>query len=144
MTEEQNKIPIWFWIAVSFLLIWNLMGVGNFFQHITMTDEALLAMPENERELYNNFPWWVLIAFGLAVFGGSLGSIALFFKKKIAKPLFVISLIGIVVQMGHSLFIANAMDVYGMFAVVLTILLIVLGVFAIWLTNYSVAKNWIN
>jgi len=143
MTSEQKKIPIWFSTATIILLIWNLMGIVNFFQHLTITDEAILAMPENQRELYSNFPLWTIFAFALAVFGGSCGSLALLFKMKIAHPIFIASLIGIVVQMSHSLKIASGMGDDGAWVILMTVLLIMVGVFAIWLSKYSITKNWI-
>lgn len=143
MTENQIKIPVWFWIVAIILLIWNLMGVSAFFQHIAISDEALQALPDNERELYGKYPLWTKIAFALAVMGGLLGSLALILKKRIAKLLFIISFIGIVVQMAHSIFIAKAMDVYGPGAVVMPVMVIIFGALAIRLSNVAIAKDWI-
>lgn len=143
MTENQIKIPVWFWIVAIILLIWNLMGVSAFFQHILISDEALQALPDNEKELYGKYPLWTKVAFAMAVMGGLLGSLALIMKKRVAKLLFMISFIGIVVQMVHSLFIAKAMDVYGPGALVMPIMVIVFGALAIRLSNVAIAKDWI-
>ncbi len=72
MGVEKMKTPIWYWIVASILLIWNLMGILNYIQHMTITNEMLQQMPENQRILYADFPEWVQIAFAVAVFGGTI------------------------------------------------------------------------
>lgn len=143
MGVEKEKTPIWYWIVSSILLIWNLMGILNYVQHMTITTETLEKMPENQRILYADFPEWVQMAFAIAVFGGALGSIALLIKRKIAVQAFILSLIGIVVQMGHSVSIATQMDSGGEWVYIMTVLLIATGAFAIWLSKYAVAQSWI-
>ncbi len=144
MTNEEQKIPKWFLGLAIFLVIWNFMGVAAFFQHILISEEALQALPQNERELYGNYPAWTKVAFALAVLGGLAGSISFLLKKKIAKPLFLFSLIGIILQMGHSLFIAKATDVYGPGAAVMPVMVTLIGIFSLWLANHFIAKNWIS
>lgn len=143
MGAEKVKTPIWYWIIASILLIWNLMGILNYVQHMTVTEEMLQQMPENQRILYADFPEWVQIAFAVAVFGGAIGSIALLIKRKLAVQAFILSLIGIVVQMGHSISIAAQMDSGGEWVYIMTVLLIGTGAFAIWLSKYAVSQNWI-
>lgn len=143
MENQQTKVPTWFWIVAVILLLWNLTGVANFIMQLTITEDALQEMPEIDREFIGNYPGWVFVAFGLAVFGGVAGSIALLLKKKIARPLFIASLIGIVVQFSYGLSIAISMDVYIMRIVSMAVVLIAIGVFAIWLSKHATTKNWI-
>lgn len=144
MNLKQNNIPTWFWIVAAIFLLWNLMGLASFFQHITMSAESLQAMPTNERELYGKYPLWTKLVFALAVFSGLFGSIALLLKKKIAKPLFILSLIAIIIQMGHSLFIAKATDVYGSAAFFMPTLLIIIAGLLIWFANLGISRQWLS
>jgi hypothetical protein len=143
MTDQQKKIPIWFWVVAVLLLLWNLVGVANFIAQLTITEEALQDMPEVDRNFIGNYPVWTFVAFGIAVFGGVLGSIALLLKKKIAKQLFIASLIGIVVQFSYSLSIALSMKVYVARIVGMAILLIGIGIFAIRLSKNGAKKQWL-
>ena len=144
MTLEENKIPTWFWLIAAIMLIWNAMGIFAFISQMSMTQEAIDALPTAERELHAKYPMWTKIAFAIAVFGGLLGCIALLLKKKIAKPIFIISFVGIVIQMFHSLLIAKATDVYGPGAAAMPAMLIVLGAFLIWFSNHGIKKNWLS
>ncbi|MDH5367446.1 MAG: hypothetical protein OEW67_10695 [Cyclobacteriaceae bacterium] len=143
MSTVTSKISTWFWVITVIMLLWNLVGIISFLQHITIPDEVLQNLPDNERELYENYPLWTTIAFALAVFGGFIGCIYLLLKKKFAKPILIISLIAVVMQMYHSIFIAKAMDVYGPGAAVMPIMVILIALFLVWLASFSINKNWI-
>ena len=101
-----------------------------------MTDEAKALLTEAEKALYDNVPIWVTAAFAIAVFGGVLASIALLMRKQIAKTLFLVSLIGILVQMIYNFFISGAMDVYGPGEIIMSTMVIVIGVYL-----YLYSKN---
>jgi hypothetical protein len=138
------KIPKWFWVAAIFFLLWNIMGVISFFSHTFISEEALSALPENERELYGDYPIWTTIVFAIAVFFGLFGSLGLILKKKCAKPAFIISFCAIVPQMIHNVFFTKSMDVYGPAqATAMPVLIVVFGLFLIWFSNYSIKKDWI-
>jgi hypothetical protein len=111
--------------------------------HTFITEEALMALPEAERDLYGSYPIWTQIIFAISVFAGTLGCIGLLLKKKWCKYLFIISLISIIVQMYHSLFMTEAMEVYGPTSVVMPILLILIGGFLIWFASFSTKKGWL-
>ncbi|TYA58969.1 hypothetical protein [Formosa maritima] len=141
---STNKPPVWFWIVAVVALVWNLMGVMAYIGQAFMTEAELNALPEAEQALYANVPAWATAAFAIAVFGGAIACIALLLRKKIAKTLFLISLIGIIVQMIYNLFISEAMDVYGPGSMVMPLMVIVIGVYLILFSNKSIAKNWIS
>ena len=143
MENKTMKIPTWFWVISVTFLLWNLMGVMSFYMHTFITEEALMALPETERDLYGQYPLWVDILFGIAVFAGTLGSIALLMKKKWAKPLFILSFVTIIIQMFHNLFMTTAMEVYGPASVVMPILVVLIAGFLIWFSMHGIKKNWL-
>lgn len=143
MTTEKLKAPSWFWVFAFLLLIWNIMGILNFIGQATMTQEQMEALTENQRALMENRPSWVMIAFGVAVFGGLFGSIALVLRKKIAKVLFIFSMLGVAVQFTQSISSANDPGVFTTSVIVITGLIILLGLFAIWLSHLSIKNQWI-
>ena len=144
MSEENIKIPMWFWIVITLCLIWNLLGVAAFFNQVFMTPEAVAKLSEAEQHLYKNIPFWVNIAFGFAVFGGSLGCILVMLKKAISHFIFILSFAGIVIQMYYSFFIASSIEVYGPGAAIMPSLVIVVGIFLIWLSKNAASKHWLN
>ena len=143
MELTKTSVPKWFWAISIFFLIWNLMGIGSFFQHTFITDEAMQAMPIAEQELYKSYPFWTTIVFAIAVFGGTIGSIGLLLKKKWSKTAFVFSLLAIIPQMIHSLFFTKARDVYGPGTEVMPTLIIIFGIFLVWFSGFGIKNNWL-
>lgn len=141
--NTQNLAPKWFTLLAIVLVIWNLMGVMAFFMQMAMTAEQISALPKDQQLLYQDIPLWVNIAFGCAVFGGAIGCIALVFKKAIAMPILVISLVGVLVQMFHSFFIANAFEVYGPGGAIMPMMVVVIAIILVWLANSAKAKSWL-
>ncbi len=138
-----NKPSAVFWIIAVIALIWNGMGAMAYVGQQMMTPEALDLLPEAERALYNDIPVWATSAFAIAVWGGLLGALLMLFRKKWAKTLFLISLLGIIVQMIYNFFISGAMDVYGPGGMIMPIMVIVIGIFLVWYCNKAIAKGWL-
>ncbi|MEQ9404424.1 MAG: hypothetical protein RIM99_12600 [Cyclobacteriaceae bacterium] len=144
MTNESVKPPVWFWIVSVVALLWNALGVFAYLDQAYMTPEKLALMPAAEQALFANIPAWVTAAFAIAVFGGTIGSLLLLLKKKLAFTILILSLIGIIVQMYHSFFISNALDVYGPGGIVMPIMVLIIGIGLIILAKKGKANGWLN
>ena len=143
MTEFTNKPKTSFWIIGVIALIWNLMGVFAYITQVNMTPEIIAALPEAEQALYENVPVWVTGAFAIAVFGGALGCILLLLKKKLATPVLIISLIGIIAQMIYNFGINKAVDIYGPGGMVMPAMVVLIGIFLVWYSKQATAKGWL-
>lgn len=144
MSNEANKPNKWFWIIGVIALIWNGMGANAYLMQAFMTAEELAALPEAERALYTDYPTWATTAFAIAVWGGVLASILLLLRKSLAYIVFIISLIGIVVQMIHSLFIGKSMEVYGPGAVIMPIMVMLIGFGLVYYAKKCQTNGWLS
>lgn len=144
MTNESVKPPVWFWIVAVVALLWNAMGALAYIGQAYMTEEMLATMSEAEQELQLNRPAWVTAAFAIAVFGGTLASIAMLMRKKLAYLLFIISLAGVLVQNIHGFFLSNTLDVMGPQAVYFPILVIIIGVVLILISKKGKENGWLS
>lgn len=130
-----------FWVISAIGLLWNLMGANHYIQQAYKT-EAFKAMYTPEQlEIMNNMPSWATAAFAIAVFAGVLGCILLLMRKKRAKTLFQLSLLGIIVQMIYNFFIAKITEVYGPFAVIMPIMILIIGLFLLSYANQADKKR---
>lgn len=144
MSEESiGGTPRSFLIIGIVALLWNLMGVASYLMHVTMSPEALANMPEAERALLESSPAWVTGAFAIAVFGGVLACVGLLLKKVWCVPVFLVSLVAIIVQFSHWLFMTTAIEVYGMEAAVMPLLVTVIGVFLVWYSRDARRRGWL-
>ncbi|MCB0278542.1 MAG: hypothetical protein KDD94_03520 [Calditrichaeota bacterium] len=119
------------------------MGVLAFVGQMMMGPEQLNELPEAQRMIIENTPVWATIAFAVAVFGGFIGSIFLMMKKSLAFELFAASMLGILVQMFHSFFLANSIEVYGPGGMIMPVLVLLIGVYLVWLANTGKTAGWL-
>ena len=143
MSEGGNPIPRSFWIIGSVALVWNLIGVVRYVMQLRLTEDVLTALPEAERALYTNIPTWAISAFAVAVIAGAIGSVLLLMRSVWAVPVFLISLLGVLVQMYHAFVIANAIDVLGPGSALVPTLIVGIGVGLIWYARSAKEKGWL-
>ena len=103
MTRLDHSLPIptprWFAPLGLLALLWNLFGVVQFVSSLRDTQESLvrMGMTPGQAEVYASYPAWMSAAFGLGVFAGLVGSVVLLLRRKLATPLFALSLLGYIV-----------------------------------------------
>jgi len=144
MTSTDTKPTTTFWIITVLALLWNIMGVVAYIMQVTMTPEAIAALPENQRAMYTDVPAWATSAFALATWGALLANVLLLMRKKLAGPLFVASFFAILVSMYHSFFMTNMIEVSGAVGALLPISIILIGAFMIFFTRSAAAKGWLS
>ncbi len=142
--ENTVTIPGWYWAVAGIALVWNLLGVMAFILHLMMTPEMLAQLPEAQRALYQNYPGWLNYAYGAAVIGGALGCVALLMKNAFAFQLFVISLVGVLVQDYYSFFQTNLVEVMGISSVVMPSIVIIVAIGLIVFSQKMKAKGILN
>lgn len=145
MSERvHDAFPRSFWIVSGAALVWNLLGVAAYVAQVTMSEDALMKLPDAERMLYENIPAWATAAFAVAVFGGVLGSLLLLLRKSWAVPVFIASLAAIFVQDYYWFFVATPLEVYGPGGMIMPAMVIVIGVLLVWYSRSASAKAWIS
>lgn len=142
-TTTNIKPPRWFWVIGTVALLWNLMGVGAYLADAYTSIEDLGQMSQAERLLYESQPAWVTGAYAIAVWGGTLGCILLLMRKKWARTLLYISLLGIIAQMSYSIFFSNSFEVYGPGGIVMPIVVLGIGIGLILFSNKAITATWL-
>jgi membrane protein CcdC involved in cytochrome C biogenesis len=140
---NDNSPPKMFWSIVVPAFLWNLLGVVAYVSQMRWTEEALMSMPEAERMLYMNVPIWATSAFAIAVNAGALGCLLLILRKDWAFPVLLVSLLGVIIQMYHSFFIANSIEVYGPGGMVMPIMVLGISAFLVWYALHARTEGWI-
>jgi len=145
MTEKSStKPPVWFWIVSVIALLWNGWGVNMYLQQAYNTESYRAMYPDPEMlEMANNTPAWATAAYAIAVFTGLFGCVGLLLRKKWAKSIFVLSLLGVVVSMTYHLFMSKAFEVYGTEVVVMPIVVTLIAIFLVWFAKKGIAKDWL-
>jgi len=138
--ESTNGVHWSFWVIGAVALVWNVMGVMNYFGQ--MNADAVAAMPESHRAIIEGRPAWATAGFAIAVFGGAIGCLLLLLRKPAAFYLFIASLLGVMVTMIHTLGVAGS---FGPFEISMMIVMpLVVAAFLIWYSKLAERKGWIS
>lgn len=141
--SQVTRPPLWFWIATVLATLWNAVGVWAYLAQVTMSPETLEALPEAERALHLGTPAWAVGAFAVAVFCGLAGCLALLLRRRIALPLLVFSLLGVLVQMGHAFGMTDALEVMGPQALIGPTVVILVGIGLVALAIAGGRRGWL-
>jgi len=121
-----------YWVISIMALLWNALGVWMYLYMTKVTPEELVTnYGQAFADIFANKPAWATGAFAIAVFAGLLGSIALLLRKKWARILFILSLIGVII---HDIWgiMAGTLSVVGTFDKVMTVVVVLIALFLVW------------
>ena len=135
--------PTWFWVVSVLALLWNLVGLFMFWQNVTMSPEAVAALPPEQQQIHAAMPQWVFAFFGIAVFAGVIGSIALLLKRRTAVPLLLVSVLAIVVQMASAYATTPVWALTGVGGAIFPLVLIAIGALFWLFARTARARGWI-
>lgn len=143
MSDLLNReSPKWFMVVSVVLLIWNLLGVMAYIAQVTMSPEALAALPDEQRQLYETTPVWATAAFAVAVNCGALGCLLLVLKRNLAGLFLQLSLAGVLVQMFHSFFMSKSYEVFGPGGLIMPVMVLVIAIYLVLLANKAKTLRW--
>jgi len=144
MSDLLNDKPtINFWIIGAAALAWNLIGVFFYYSHVTMSPEALAKMTEAQQSFFLATPTWATAAFALAVNAGALGSLFLLLRKTWAVPMFILSLVAIIVQDVDAFVMRDAFGISGINSIIIPSMVFVIGVALLLYSRAVQARGWL-
>jgi hypothetical protein len=121
------------------LLVWNIIGILFFLQDVFIDPKVLT---ENQLEFRSRFPFWIKIIYAIAVFGGTIGTFGLIKRKSWSHSIVIVSMLAVIIQMYHSIFIANSLEFLGNSAAILPTIIIVLSIVLAWIAETYKRNNW--
>jgi hypothetical protein len=139
----NGKPTTTFWIVGGAALIWNLIGLVAYVSTVTMSPEAMAKLTAEQQAFYSGTPAWATAAFALAVNAGVLGSLFLLLRKAWAVPLFVLSLVAIIVQNVDAFVLRDAYSLSGINGVILPALVFIVGVALLVYSRGTKERGWL-
>ena len=94
--------------------------------------------------MYRDIPVWSYAAYALAVFGGLIGSILLALGKKLALPVLVISLAGVLVQQYYNFVVIDAIGIMGWGIVVMPVIVTVIALLLVIISQRGTRSGWLH
>ncbi len=147
MSEKSNTQPgTAFWAIGGLLAVWNLSGLYQYFTFSKLEPAMLQAAGYSAEQIAHVFdtPAWAHSAYAIAVNAGVLGVIFLLLRKAWAVPMFVISLVGAIVQFADAYLLRNGLDIFERVWLVLPALVILICIFEIWYSRKASRRGWLS
>ncbi|WP_149195781.1 hypothetical protein [Luteimonas suaedae] len=140
---DTTKVPTTHWVVGAVALVWNLIGVAMFFLQTNLGPEQIAALPPEQQQVYAAMPAWLDIPYGVAVFGGVLGALALLLRRRWAVAMFAVSLLAVVVQMAGVYALTPAWVASGASGLPMALLIVVIAGFLLWYARRAAARGWL-
>ncbi len=139
MDIERVKTPWHLWVVGVLAALWNLMGVVDFTSTVTKFEPYMSQFPQETLDYYYSMPVWMFVVWGIAVWGGVIGTVLLLCRKSMAVAFLGVSLAALLVSFGTD-FIDPAPE--GMsdpvfMGAIVVIAIAVLG-YALWMSRRNV------
>ena len=101
----------------------------------------LKGLTQAQLDFFYGFPFWVVAAWGIATWGGVVGSLLLLFRRKLAKPVFLASFAGMVLTTIHNFGLSNGWQVMGGAGpLIFSVLIFVIGLL-LWLYARAMGRR---
>ena len=115
MTDASMKAPWHLWLVGVVALLFNAIGVFDFV--MTMAQgaayQASAGMTPDQIAHYQQMPGWMTAVWAVGVFGAFLASILLLLRRKLAWPVFAVSLAAFLVSLFYTYVLTNGGAVMG-------------------------------
>ena len=144
MANGLRTVPLWFRIVAVVLLLWAVIGCYTCVQQFRLGAEAMGPATEYDRRIYAGLPVWYNAIYAVAVGTGLLGALALLTRSALARPLYAISLVTVVIQFGWLFATTDIVAAKGVGTVVpLPLIIVAMTLFGLWLAGLAQRRGWL-
>ena len=110
---QPIRAPWHLWVEGGVSLLWNSFGALDFVMTETRNPAYMKGFSATQLEFFYGFPLWVVVAWGIAVWGGVLGSLLLLLRRRAAVHQYLWSTVCMVATNIHNYALANGMKIMG-------------------------------
>lgn len=140
----MSKRPVWFVAVTIMLLLWAVAGVASFGAHVFVGEKMAAEQGAWDLDYYRALPAWFAWDYALATLAALAGAIALLVRSRQAVMLYVLSLIGVVIQFGYVFVGTDLLAHKGAAATVpFPVFIALMGCVQIVLARFAAKRGWV-
>ena len=132
--------PKHLWIIGILAVLWNLMGVYDYLMTQTENEAYLAKFDQAQLDYFYSFPIWVEVFWALAIWGAMAGCVLLLMRKRLAVPVFLGSLVSMVITAVYNFGLSRGMEVMGAGGLIFTIAIFFIAL-GLWLYSKAMAAR---
>ena len=140
----MNRPPIWFIVVIAAALLWNVLGLLAVVADLRLSAADISSLPARQQALYKARPLWSVGASIVAVVGGTLGCLALLFRKRFSLVLLYASLVGVALQDVGIFIVAGAARVANPVPFILQGIVLVVSIALVFLARQAASRAWLS
>jgi hypothetical protein len=127
------RAPWHLWLTGVAALLWNAGGAFDYYMMKTSNAAYQAQLSPAQRAFYDDYPFWVNVAWALGVWGAVAGAILLLLRSRFAIHAFAISLTGMAGNLVWGYFVSptpmsEVMGEAGLFPVLFTFAIALVGI----------------
>jgi hypothetical protein len=143
MTDAPMKSPWHLWLIGVIAVLFNSIGVFDFVMSIAQGAkyQASAGMTPDQIAHYQQMPSWMTVFWAVGVFGAFLASILLLLRRKLALPIFVLSLAAFLVSLLYTYVLTNGGAIMGQQMAITSAVIAGLLVFFSWYSRLMAVRG---
>jgi len=109
MNNAPAKAPWHLWLVGVFATLFNTVGVFDFVMNRVQGDKYLASTGMTPEQIahYAQMPGWMMVVWAVGVFGAFAASILLLMRRRLAAPVFVVSLLAFFISLLYTYVLTN-------------------------------------
>jgi hypothetical protein len=143
MADATVKAPWHIWLTGIIAVLFNAIGVFDFVMTMAQGAEyqASAGMTPDQIAHYQTMPGWMTIVWAIGVFTAFLASILLLLRRKLALPVFVLSLAAFLVSLLYTYVLTNGGALMGRQMAITSAVIAGLLVFFSWYSRFMIVRG---
>ncbi|WP_374471942.1 hypothetical protein [Phenylobacterium sp.] len=130
----RGSTPWHLWLVGALAILWNGYGAFDYTMTHLQGDAWLRAagMTEAQISYFNAMPAWMTGVWAVGVWGGLLGAVLLLARRRLALPVFLISLAAFLLSLLYTYALSDGAAVMGQMAMTMNLVIFAGCVFFAW------------
>jgi hypothetical protein len=138
--STQSGTPWHLWAVGIVGLLWNAFGAYDYLMTQTENAAYMARFTPEQLEYFYGFPTWVVALWAIAVWGGVLGCILLLLRKRLAAPVFLVSLVCMILTSIYNFALSEGLELMGGAAAAFTVVIFLFAL-GLWLYARAMAQR---
>jgi hypothetical protein len=143
MTDAPMKTPWHLWLIGVIAVLFNSIGVFDFVMSMAQGAkyQASAGMTPDQIAHYQQMPSWMTVVWAVGVLGAFLASMLLLLRRKLAWPVFVLSLAAFLVSVIYTYVLTNGGAVMGQQMAITSAVIAGLLVLFSWYSRFMAVRG---
>lgn len=134
MNPMTMKAPWHLWLVGVIAVLFNAIGVFDFVMSMAQGSSYMASVGMTPAQIahYEQMPAWMMAVWAIGVLGAMLGSVLILLRRKLAAPVFAISLAAFLINLLYTYVLTNGGEIMGRGMAITSAIITALLLFFMW------------